>query len=197
MKKCEGLDIETISFAIRNLKNDVSQIPSVLNNGYKKAAVIVPFVCDNGEWSLLYTRRSDKLAKHSGQVSFPGGAMEPQDKSLIDTALRETQEEIGIHPDEIKVIGVMPEFLTISDFVITPIVAYINWPLKLIISEDEVKRVFTIPMRWLRDPDNWEERLFSHTNGWYGNVYFYKPYDGEVLWGISAKITIELIQEIN
>ncbi len=129
-------------------------------------------------------------------MSFPGGAVEPQDQSLISTALRETYEEIGIYPDDIKVIGVMPEFQTISDFVITPIVAYLDWPVKLKISQDEVRRVFTIPVGWLKNPINWEERIFSHPNGWYGTVYFYKPYDGELLWGISAKITIELVREL-
>jgi 8-oxo-dGTP pyrophosphatase MutT (NUDIX family) len=197
MKKCENLNIESITSAINLLKNDGSLRLPEKKSGLKKAAVIVPFVCVDGEWSLLFTRRSDNLTKHSGQVSFPGGAMESQDKSLVNTALRETQEEIGIPPEEIKIIGMMPEFLTVSDFIISPIVAQLNWPLKLTISESEVKRVFTIPLKWLQNPENWEERIFSHPNGWYGNVYFYKPYDGEILWGISAKITIDLVQKIN
>ena len=196
MKNCESLDIESIKQAIKNLKNKAAQNPTDSYNGYKKAAVLVPFVCDSAKWSLLYTRRSEKLSKHSGQVSFPGGAMEPQDSSLISTALRETYEEIGINPETINVLGVMPEFQTISDFVITPIVVYLDWPAKLTISEDEVRRVFTIPVGWLKNPANWEERIFSHPNGGYGTVYFYEPYDGELLWGISAKITIELIREL-
>ena len=196
MKNCESLDIKSIKQAIKTLNNKSPHNPADSNKGYKKAAVLVPFVCDTGKWSLLYTRRSEKLINHSGQVSFPGGAMEPQDQSLISTALRETYEEIGIHPDYINVLGVMPDFQTISDFVITPIVVYLDWPVKLTISEDEVKRVFTIPVGWLKNPKNWEERIFSHPSGWYGTVYFYEPYDGELLWGISAKITIELIREL-
>jgi 8-oxo-dGTP pyrophosphatase MutT (NUDIX family) len=162
--------------------------------GLRKAAVLIPFVCVNGELSLLFTRRADNLKNHQGQVSFPGGGMEENDSSIIDTAYREAYEEIGLSKSDINYIGLMPEFVTISEYIVTPIVSWINWPLKLNISNDEVSRVFTIPIHFLKDKNNWEERIYTHPSGWYGSVIFYNLYDGELLWGISAKITIDLLR---
>jgi 8-oxo-dGTP pyrophosphatase MutT (NUDIX family) len=196
MNKCSDLNIDSITKTLENLHNKAKQDPIFYPPGYKKAAVLIPFVCENGIWSLLYTLRSEKLNKHSGQVSFPGGAMDPGDNSIVQTALRESKEEIGLQSESIKIIGIMPDFVTNSDFIITPIVVNLDWPVKLTLSKNEVSKVFTIPIQWLRDRDNWEERLYTHPSGWYGSVIFYKLYDGELLWGISAKITVELVKEL-
>lgn len=170
-------------------ENKISRIEEL-----KKAAVLIPFVCVNGELSLLFTRRADSLKNHRGQVSFPGGGMEDQDESIVDTAYREAYEEIGLLRSDIQYIGLMPDFVTISDYLVTPVVSWINWPVKLKISNDEVGRVFTIPVHFLKDKKNWEERIYTHPNGWYGSVIFYNLFDGELLWGISAKITIDLLR---
>lgn len=170
-------------------ENKISRIEEL-----KKAAVLIPFVCVNGELSLLFTRRADSLKNHRGQVSFPGGGMEDQDESVVDTAYREAYEEIGLLRSDIQYIGLMPDFVTISDYLVTPVVSWINWPVKLKISNDEVGRVFTIPLHFLMDKKNWEERIYTHPNGWYGSVIFYNLFDGELLWGISAKITIDLLR---
>ena len=196
MDNCDDLNVESIKKTIDNLNKKAIKEPQRPSVGYKKAAVLIPFVCDNGKWSLLYTLRSENLNKHSGQVSFPGGAMDPTDHSIIRTALRESNEEIGLQSDSIKIIGQMPDFLTNTDFIITPIVVSLDWPINLNISKNEVSKVFTIPVQWLRNQENWEERLYTHPSGWHGSVIFYKHYDGELLWGISAKITVELLKEL-
>jgi 8-oxo-dGTP pyrophosphatase MutT (NUDIX family) len=161
-------------------------------NTLKKAAILIPFVCVDGCWSLLFTRRADSLKNHRGQVSFPGGGMDEEDGSPVETALREANEEIGLRKNAIHIIGPMPDFITNSNYLVTPIVSWVDWPAPLEISNHEVSRVFTIPVNWLKNSNNWEERLYSHPNGLYGTVIFYNLYDSELLWGISAKITIDL-----
>ena len=163
----------------------------------KKAAILIPFVYVEGSWSLLFTRRADTLKKHRGQVSFPGGGMDDIDTSPEETALREAHEEIGLKNSDVQIIGNMPDFITNSDYLVTPVVSCIDWPVPLELSADEVSRVFTIPIDWLKNPENWEERLYSHPNGPSGSVIFYNLFDGELLWGISAKITVDLFTILN
>lgn len=161
---------------------------------YRQAAVLAPFVFVDSEWHLLYTRRSDSLRNHRGQVSFPGGARDENDHSPIETALRETYEEIGVSGDALEIIGKMPAMKTNSYFLLTPILAVMDWPVKLVLSEAEVSKVFTIPLAWLADPNNWEERIYNHPSGWYGTVVFYEKFGGELLWGITASITQRILQ---
>jgi len=196
MDGCQELNISQIQKNLKiysSIHHDNIQIDP---NRYRKAAVLVLIVCIEGEWNLLFTKRSDSLKNHRGQVSFPGGAKEDNDIDVVATAIREAQEEIGISRDNIKVIGRMPEFLTISDFAVTPVIAVMDWPISLSISENEVSKVFTIPIKWLQQPEIYEEKLYTHPSGFSGTVIFYHCYEGELLWGISAKITLELVNEI-
>jgi len=192
--ECKSLDIKRIQYLLDHERIKRDEINTQINQGtLKKAAILIPFVCVDGCWSLLFTRRADHLKNHRGQVSFPGGGMDREDETLVDTALREANEEIGLKKTGIHIIGLMPDFITNSDYLVTPIVAWVDWPVQLEISTNEVSRVFTIPVDWLKSSNNWEERLYSHPNGLYGTVIFYNLFDGELLWGISAKITIDLL----
>ncbi len=191
-------DIDLVKNILDGERNKAnSENRNLINSGLRKAAILIPFVCVNEELSLLFTRRADNLKNHRGQVSFPGGGMDDDDSSIIDTAYREAYEEIGLLKSDINYIGLMPDFATISDYIVTPVVSWINWPLKLNISNDEVSRVFSIPIHFLKDEKNWEERIYTHPSGWYGSVIFYNLYDGELLWGISAKITIDLLRMLD
>lgn len=190
---CKSIDIIRIQHLLdleRNKRNEINS--QITYDTLKKAAILIPFVCDDGCWSLLFTRRADSLKNHRGQVSFPGGGMERDDGTLVETALREANEEIGLKKTGIHIIGHMPDLITISNYVVTPIVSWVDWPVPLEISKHEVSRVFTIPIDWLKNSNNWEERLYSHPNGLNGTAIFFNLYDGELLWGISAKITIDL-----
>jgi len=191
---CKALNLKEIQSKLEIARKKASPIYITETNTtiLQKASVLIPFVCVDGCWSLIYTRRSDALKNHRGQVSFPGGGSEKADQSPIDTALRETYEEIGIQKSGIHIIDNMPDFVTNSNFIVTPVVAWVDWPVPLSISHKEVSRVFTIPIEWLRNKENWEERLYEFPNGLYGSVIFYNLFDGELLWGVSAKITIEL-----
>jgi 8-oxo-dGTP pyrophosphatase MutT (NUDIX family) len=190
---CKSLDIKRIQHLLdieRKKRNEISS--QISQSALKKAAILIPFVCVDGCWSLLFTRRADSLSNHRGQVSFPGGGMDEEDGTLVETALREANEEIGLKRTGIHIIGLMPDFVTNSNYLVTPIVSWVEWPVPLEISNHEVSRVFTIPVSWLMNANNWEERLYSNPKGLYGTVIFYNLYDGELLWGISAKITIDL-----
>ena len=160
---------------------------------YRKAAVLIPLLQKDGEWHLLYTRRTDTVPDHKGQVSFPGGATEAMDQSAVDTALREANEEIGLSPEQVRVLGFMSQYPSITDYLVTPVVGRISWPFEMNISTNEVGRVFTIPIKWLADPQNREEKLITRLGGqvW---VSYYKPYDSEILWGLTARITVNFLE---
>jgi 8-oxo-dGTP pyrophosphatase MutT (NUDIX family) len=161
----------------------------------KKAAVLIPIIKENEQWHLLFIRRTDTVNSHKGQVAFPGGMTEPEDLSPEMTAIRETGEEIGVSIEHIHILGRMEVLPTVSTgYLITPVVGRIEWPIRLSPSPEEVSRVFTIPFRWLADKRHRVERPMAFQDGRLERVLFYKPYDGEVLWGITARITIKLLK---
>lgn len=175
------------------------RLPAVLMDGVyarpaqnlRRAAVLIPLLRTDGQWSLLFTRRTDTVINHKGQVSFPGGAREAVDQTDEETALREAQEEIGLDPACVKVLGKLEPFETISRYEIIPIVARLDWPVRLTLSPQEVNRVFTIPVGWLGDCRNWSEVAYNHHR-----VIQYERYDGELLWGITASITQQFLRKM-
>ncbi len=165
-----------------------------LDGGLRRAAVLIPLVRVEDAWQVLLTVRTDTVHDHKGQVAFPGGSAEPQDVSLEETALRETWEEIGIRPGDVDVLGRMPDFPTISSYLITPVVGVLKvWPYALRLSSDEVARAFTIPLGWLTQEENIEIRPHVIMSRIVDVVYF-KPYDGETLWGVSGMIMLALLK---
>ncbi|MCC6147989.1 MAG: CoA pyrophosphatase [Anaerolineaceae bacterium] len=162
----------------------------------RPAAVLVPVFCFAGEWNLLLTRRTETVNDHKSQVSFPGGAAEPEDASPVITALREAHEEVGISPDDVKILGSLPAQPTITGFMVTPVVGKIPWPYEFRLSMHEVDRVFSIPLSWLSDTAHLEERSYVSPGGQAYPVMFFNSYDGETLWGISARITWILLKAL-
>jgi 8-oxo-dGTP pyrophosphatase MutT (NUDIX family) len=163
----------------------------------RPAAVLIPLLVKDNNWHLLYTRRNANLPEHSGQVAFPGGRSDPGDASPEATALREAYEEIGLDPKDVSILGRLHDFITITNYQVTPVVGVIPWPYPFRLEEREVSRIFTIPLDWLAEPLNYEE-LWRTLPAPYEPipVIYYKEYDGEVLWGASARFTQALIQNI-
>lgn len=156
----------------------------------KCAAVLIPLVWWKDEWHLVFTRRTEKVEHHKGQVSFPGGGCNADETIPEQTALREAREEIGLDEREIRLLGRLNEVLTITRFRITPVVGVMPWPYPVLAEETEVERIFTIPLLWLSRRENWEEEPYSSTGAARPIlVISYHPYDGEILWGASARIT--------
>lgn len=168
-----------------------------LHGDPKPAAVLIPLLTLQDKWHVLLTRRNPDLPEHSDQVAFPGGRSDPEDQDPIATALRETYEEIGIAPQDVIILGRLHDFITITNYRVTPIVGQIPWPYQLNPKMEEVSRVFTIPIDWLADQNNSEERI--HTLPEVNlplPVVYYREYDGEVLWGASARFMKTLMDII-
>ena len=149
------------------------------------------------DWNLLYTRRTESVDSHRGQVSFPGGAIEDVDNGPVEAALREVKEEIGIRGDDVEILGCVDNMWTISQFTVTPVVGRIPWPISLDLNEAEVARVFGVPLSWLVDAENLKTELRLIPDfGMKVPVYFFKDYVGEVIWGATAQITVNFIEII-
>lgn len=162
---------------------------------YREAAVLIPLVRIQEQWHIIYIRRpASEVDMHSGQVAFAGGKRDPEDTDLIMTALRESHEEIGILPHHVQVLGQLNTYHSISRFRITPTVGIVPWPYNLRPNPTEVARVFTIPLQWLAVSNQYEVRYrrVPHLATPLPVVYFHE-YDGELLWGITARITLALL----
>ena len=157
------------------------------------AAVLLPLVWQDDEWHLLYTRRTDRVESHKGQVSFPGGACDEGESTPEQTALRELEEEIGIQAGDVTILGRLANLVTVSYFRVTPVVGVVKWPTVFLVGEHEVARVFTIPLGWLANSSNrWQFERPETKRG----LISYHPYDGELLWGATAYMTVEFLKAL-
>ena len=161
----------------------------------RPAAVLVPLYQTDGAWHALFTRRTETVDSHRGQVSFPGGQLEPGDPNPTEAALRETEEEIGLRPTDVEIVGQLSPLLTVTQFLISPVVGLFHWPYPLRVNRREVANAFGVPLHWLADPANLEIReRQSLAAGPSIPVYYFKPYQGEVIWGATARITLNLLE---
>jgi len=198
--------ITELSITAENIRERLQQYgheqprPAVYPNGFFKsparpASVLVPLFREGGEWHLLFIRRSEfEGDQHSGQVAFPGGKVDDIDLTARHAALREAEEEVGLIPEYVKILGEMADYRTISNYLVTPVVAEIDWPIKLELDTLEVSRAFSIPLNWLLDPNNHKasERKLDGYQSLIQVIHFQR-YDGELLWGITAKLTLSLL----
>jgi 8-oxo-dGTP pyrophosphatase MutT (NUDIX family) len=200
-----GLDLSELEISTRlaqayqqaGRRVDFSESPypsELLPDAPRPAAVLIPLLRKKDGWHILFTRRNSTLAEHSGQVAFPGGRSEPGDLNPEATALREAYEEIGLAPSAVRILGRLHDFITVTNYTVTPVVSHIPWPYEFTIQKEEVSRVFTIPLSWLSDPRHHEVRqrplksLVSHVD-----VIYFHVYQGELLWGATARFTITLL----
>jgi len=170
-----------------------AEIPVMPETHLRCAAVLLPLTRYKDEWHILFTRRTDRVESHKGQVSFPGGACDEGETMPEQTALREAEEEIGMRPADVKVLGRLSQLITISSFRVSPIVGVIPWPYAFKVAGVEVARVFTIPLLWLADKRNyWEFNLRESER----SLIAYHPYDGELLWGATARMTVSFLKAL-
>jgi len=161
------------------------------------AAVLIPMLRHENDWQLLFILRTVKdNDMHSGQVAFPGGRLDSVEETPEQGALREAKEEIGLNGRGVRLLGRLEDFVTISNYRVTPVVATIPWPSELKPQLDEVQRTFTIPLSWLADPANREERERVAPDGQTLKVVYFKEYDKELLWGVTARITLNFLQAL-
>ena len=156
----------------------------------KAAGVLIPIIAHRDGCTVLFTKRSPRMRYHAGQVSFPGGRMEPGDADILATALRETREEVGIEPSIVEIAGFLPALPTVSGYAVTPIVGLVPSGTPIVPDPNEVERVFEVPLDFLLEPGN---RRCSEREV-YGErvpVSEYR-YDAEHIWGATASILILL-----
>lgn len=148
------------------------------------AAVLFPIVLREPAPTVLLTLRTSHLRDHPGQVSFPGGRVEAGDASPLETALRETEEEIGLSRRHIEVIGYLPDYLTGTGFRVTPVVAWVTPPFELVPDKFEVAEVFEVPLAFVLDEAN-HQRMAIHVGG-RRRAFFTMPYRERFIWGATA-----------
>ena len=141
-----------------------------------RAAVLIPLLLKDDGLSVLLTQRTNHLRDHAGQISFPGGRMDPEDLSPNDTALRESQEEIGLDPQRVEIIGHLPQYLTVSGYSVTPVVGLVQPQAEYVLDEFEVADIFEVPLNFLLDPANHQVRLWQSEQG--GRRFYSMPYEG-------------------
>lgn len=156
----------------------------------RRASVLVPIVARPEELTVLFTRRTAHLKNHSGQIAFPGGGAEPQDASPEATALRETEEEVGLDPARVELLGRLSDYHTRSDYRVTPVVGLVSAPVELRVDTREVDEAFEVPLSFLLDPANHQR----HQREFQGRtVPFYAiPYRDYYIWGATAGILVNL-----
>ena len=154
------------------------------------AGVLIPVIERVAGLSVLLTQRSADLKHHAGQVSFPGGRMEEHDADVVQTALRETHEEVGIPPQAIDVVGYLPPMPTVTGYAVTPVVGLVSADVPLRIDRTEVEYAFEVPLAFLLDRRNERalERVYEGRR--IPTVEFH--YEGERIWGATAHILVEL-----
>jgi 8-oxo-dGTP pyrophosphatase MutT (NUDIX family) len=160
----------------------------------RPAAVLVPLYWHAGQWHVLFTLRTNQVETHKGQVSFPGGRVDPEDRSRVETALREAEEEIGLRREDVMVLGQLDELLTVTQYHITPIVGLFPWPYSFVLSAHELSAVFGAPLAWLADPANLEVRHREPLVPGPKVPVYYLRYDGYTIWGATARMLLNLIE---
>jgi 8-oxo-dGTP pyrophosphatase MutT (NUDIX family) len=176
-------------------KDFIDQIRNILSTRQRKviehppfshAAVLVPLFQKGEDCHLLFTKRSEEVKYHKGEISFPGGVVDEGDSELEETALREAFEEIGLKENDVQIIGVLDDIVTITEFIVTPIVGLFPYPYPLKISEVEIAELIEVPLSFLLD-----EKCFSEREIIRGNqmevVYAYQ-YEKHIIWGATARI---------
>lgn len=161
--------------------------------GARQAAVLLALYEHQQELSLLFIRRASTLRAHSGEIAFPGGSVESQDASLVETALREAWEEVGLAPERVEVLGVMsPVFTVVSNFLIAPVVGYLSQgPDELRLQESEVAEIIVAPLAALADPAI--QRVEHWTRGEQTRAVYFFDYGAYCIWGATGRILHTLL----
>lgn len=187
--------VEPIPWFIEPVRAALAASPSTTmpREGSRPSAVLLMLYDHGGEPGLVFTKRSEHVRHHKGEISFPGGGMEPADRTLRDTAIRETVEELGVDADDIAIIGDMAEMLTyVTGFLVKPYVAHVPAREAYAHSEAEIAEVLRVPLRTLAEVGReaeWEVRGFRFTT----NVF---EVGSNVIWGATGKIVRDFLDVV-
>ncbi|MEO9904598.1 CoA pyrophosphatase [Nisaea sp.] len=157
----------------------------------RPASVLIPIIERDEGLTMLLTKRSEDLPVHPGQISFPGGRAEPHDDGPVDTALRETEEEVGIHRRHIDVVGQLGLYSTRTGFEITPVVGLLTPPFDTRADPMEVQEIFEVPLAFFLDRENHER----HSREWNKQIrsFYAMPYGDYYIWGATAGMLVNFV----
>ena len=158
------------------------------SSSYVHAAVLIPLLDDGGVPEVLFTKRTDKVEHHKGQISFPGGAVDDGDGSFEDTALREAHEEIGLRREDVEILGRIDDTLTlVSSFVVHPVVGFVVEPYDFVVNRAEVKRIIKVPL-YVFHPENpqYQRDSVEYEGMTYRAIAY--EYNDDVIWGATARM---------
>ena len=190
MNYCEKDFVDQIRAILSSRKRRVIEHPP-----FSHAAVLVPLFKKGGDCHLLFTKRSDQVKYHKGEISFPGGVVDEEDLELVSTALREAHEEIGLKRSDVQIIGILDDIMTITQFIVTPIVGLFPYPYPFKVSEVEIAELIEVPLSSLLGEECFSEKEIIR-GGQKEVVYAYQ-YGKHIIWGATARILkqfLDLIQ---
>ncbi len=190
MNSCEKDFIENIREILSLRKRRVIEHPP-----FSHAAVLVPLFKKDDRCHLLFTKRSEQVKYHKGEISFPGGVVDEEDKELVRTALREAFEEIGLKENDVQVIGVLDDIVTTTQFIVTPIVGLFPYPYPFEVSEVEIAELIEVPLSFLLAEENLSEREFSR--GDQKEIIYFYQYGNHTIWGATARILKQFLDLIS
>ena len=176
-------------------QNFDERLQAISGKPLKSAAVLVPFVETENGVELILTLRAEHLKHHAGQISFPGGRMEDSDVSLVATALRESQEEIGLDPQQVEVLGTLSEYYTLTGYCITPVIGWVDPAAKLTLDPSEVAELVRVPTELVFDRDVYEQHTWQHEDK--VHYYYSTEFQGHRIWGATAAMILGLSQQLN
>jgi 8-oxo-dGTP pyrophosphatase MutT (NUDIX family) len=169
-------------------------VRTIENGRLRPAAVLLPLYIKNETEHILFTRRTELLNHHRGEISFPGGGRHPEDPDLRATALRETEEEMGIRSTDVSVLGRLDDFVSIHGYRVTPFVGTFPWPYPFRVNVGEIAEVIEVPLAALMDPAIFRKEDWRH-KGRLHPVYFYTVGNHEI-WGLTAAILRQFLQRM-
>ena len=190
MNYCEKDFIDQIRTTLSSRQRRVIEHPP-----FSHAAVLVPLFKKSEDCHLLFTKRSDQIRYHKGEISFPGGVVDEEDLELVSTARREAHEEIGLKESDVEIIGILDDIVTITEFIVTPIVGLFPYPYPFNVSEVEIAELIEVPLSSLLDNKCFSEKEIIR-GGQKEVVYAYQ-YEKHIIWGATARILkqfLDLIQ---
>jgi len=190
MKYCEKDFIDQIRNILSSRQRRVIEHPS-----FAHAAVLVPLFKKGEGCHILFTKRTDQVKYHKGEISFPGGVFDEKDSGLERTALREAFEEIGLKGNDVQIVGVLDDIVTITEFIVTPFVGLFSYPYPFKLSLIEIEELIEVPLSYLLDEECFGERIIVRGDR-KEMVYSYQ-YENHIIWGATARILkqfLDLIQ---
>ena len=163
--------------------------------GYRQAAVLLPLYETEAGPHFILTKRTELVPTHKGQISFPGGGFQDGDGDLLTTALRETEEEIGLHRSDVTVVGVLDDTVTVaSAHVVRPFVGFAPYPYPFRLASFEIEQLVHLPLRPLLEPNCFREEVWDR-DGRPHSVFFYE-HDGHTVWGLTARILKQFVEVV-